>query len=67
MRNDLRRKVAEQDRFLRMADLKDLFGVCDSTIYKWIKRYGFPSPYKPGPNTSLWDNGEINQWILNRR
>jgi len=54
-------------RFVRLKDLQEFFGVWNTTIYRWIKKRGFPNPYKPGPNTSLWDMDEVEEWILSSR
>jgi len=55
--------VLDDDLAWTIEQVCDYFGglspVHRSTIYKWIKRKGFPKPFKPGPRTSRWLKSEV--------
>jgi prophage regulatory protein len=37
-------------------------GVARETIWRWLNNYGFPRPYKPGPNMTRWRLSDIEEW-----
>ncbi len=55
-----------QSLYQRLRQLQEELGVSRATIYRWIKEYNFPQPYKLGPNTSLWYKPEVEEWVANR-
>ncbi len=61
--NTLGQDVLDDDLAWTIEQVCDYFGglnpVHPSTIYKWIKKKGFPKPFKPGPRTSRWLKSEI--------
>lgn len=42
------------------------FRVARETIYKWMRREGFPKPIKAG-NRSLWDETDVAIWAMKRK
>lgn len=55
----------QHKRFIRLAEVINLTGLCRATIYHYIKQSGFPSPAKFG-KSSLWEYNEIQDWINKR-
>jgi predicted DNA-binding transcriptional regulator AlpA len=55
-------------KYLRFADLVDRRIVNNrQTLSNWIKHHGFPAGIKVGPNTRVWPEDEVEQWIAGRR
>jgi predicted DNA-binding transcriptional regulator AlpA len=55
------------DTLLRFNDLKTRKIVTNHpTLRRWIEQEGFPPGRWLGPNTRVWTETEINQWLLNR-
>ena len=54
-------------RMLRFADLKAR-GIVNNwvTLRGWIEREGFPAGTLLGPNTRVWPEQEIADWIASR-
>ena len=54
-------------RQLRYRDLKDR-GLFNNrvTLGLWIREQGFPPGRLVGPNTRLWDEAEIAEWLASR-
>jgi predicted DNA-binding transcriptional regulator AlpA len=52
---------------LRFSDLKAR-GIVRNwvTLGIWIKREGFPPGRLAGPNTRLWEEKEVADWLANR-
>jgi hypothetical protein len=36
------------------------------TLQRWIDREGFPSGFMLGPNTRVWRESEIEDWLASR-
>jgi predicted DNA-binding transcriptional regulator AlpA len=55
------------ERFLRFAELKER-GIVTNwvTLGNWIAKQGFPPGRKLGPNTTVWTEQEIQQWVDSR-
>jgi predicted DNA-binding transcriptional regulator AlpA len=51
---------------LRMTDLTRMFGVDQSTIYRWEKREGFPPRVHMGSNSVAWPLDEVEAWSAMR-
>lgn len=49
--------------FSRMPQLKSMFGMSKTTIYRQIQEGRFPSPVKLGERASAWRNSDLNQFI----
>ena len=43
-----------------------LGGVSNSTVYRWIKKEGFPKPVKLSPSCSAWSVSKVNEWLESR-
>lgn len=62
-----------QKRVYRMAFLattkttQGLLPVSPATLWRWVKDGTFPSPFKLGQNTTVWDADEIDQWLGKQR
>jgi predicted DNA-binding transcriptional regulator AlpA len=54
-------------KLLRFADLKGL-GIVSNwpTLLRWIEDEGFPPGRNLGPNTRVWTDDEVAQWITER-
>lgn len=50
------------DEYLRRTDLEYRYKAGGSTIYDWIKKQGFPKPYKLGPKLARWKLSECIAW-----
>ena len=51
-------------KFLRFHDLVEA-GIVNNrmTLSRWIENYGFPKGLKPGPNTRLWTEDSVTEWL----
>ena len=64
---------AMQQRVLKIADLanskkrKGQLNVSPATVWRWVKIGGFPSPFKIGLNTTVWDAAEVDAWLATRK
>jgi prophage regulatory protein len=38
-----------------------------STIWLWVKEDRFPKPFKLSPRVTVWDELEVDKWILERK
>lgn len=54
------------DRFLRITDVADLVGLGRTTIYRYIREHGFPSPIPLGGQRVAWLESEVRTWMQNR-
>jgi predicted DNA-binding transcriptional regulator AlpA len=54
-------------RILRYSDLQAA-GVVNnrSTLYRWIRDYGFPSGFLIGPNSRGWVERDVERWLLDQ-
>ncbi|MGV2874179.1 helix-turn-helix transcriptional regulator [Colwellia sp. E150_009] len=50
-------------KYLRAKDLAKMLGVNQSTIWRWRKKKSFPNPTNLGPNTVVWSQSAIEEWI----
>lgn len=55
----------QHKRFIRLAEVMNLTGLCRATVYHYIKQGDFPAPAKFG-KSSLWEYTEIQAWINKR-
>lgn len=37
-----------------------------TTLYRWIHKEGFPSGFLLGPNTRVWTEDEVEEWLASR-
>ncbi len=52
----------ETMRFLTIADVHQLIGIGESTIWEWSSRGKFPKPVKLAPRTTRWVSTEVERW-----
>jgi hypothetical protein len=54
-------------KFLRFNDLRERGIVANRvTLGAWIASEGFPTGILAGPNTRLWPEEQINEWLASR-
>lgn len=51
-----------QYQFLRIADVQNLTGLPESTIFRWVATGKFPKPIKLGPRAVGWLQSEVADW-----
>lgn len=49
-------------RWIRRPDVRDRYGISDSTITRWVKAGAFPAPKRFGLNTDRWDDVELSTY-----
>lgn len=54
-------------RTIRRHELRELVPLADSTIYEMEQRGEFPRRFALSPRCIVWDLGEIEAWIDERR
>ncbi len=54
-----------QNKLLRRAEVLERTGLSNSTLYYFINKGSFPSPYKIGERIVAWKEDEIDEWINN--
>lgn len=57
----------DEDRLLKLDDVKRLTGLGRSSIYAYGARGLLPRPYRVGPGSSRWSEREIQDWIAERK
>ena len=56
----------QDERFLKLNDVKRMTGLSRTTIYDWIRKGKFPESIKLGERASAWLASEVNSWIKDR-
>ena len=60
-------KEWRDQRYVKIGELADKFGVSKSTIYKWVNERSFPKPIVFGEakkNTTVrWLETDIQEWL----
>lgn len=56
----------QQDRLLRLPDLKPITGMGRTMTYDQIKLGRFPKPVKLG-RLSAWPESEVRRWVEDRK
>ena len=51
------------ERFLRLHAVKEITGKSRSTIYADMKEGAFPQNFKVGPNSAVWRESDVRQWM----
>jgi len=54
-----------EDRILKLAEVKDITGLSKSSIYKFEAIGQFPSKYQLSPKSVGWKYSEVLAWISN--
>jgi len=52
---------------LRIWDVAKKTSLAKSTIWLWVKQKKFPKPYKISERVTVWDEAEVDQWIIERK
>lgn len=50
-------------RALRLADVKQLTGLSQATIYRLVSDGRFPSPHKLTQRAVAWSESEVSDWL----
>lgn len=58
--------LKNEDRFLRMPEVRNLTGLSRAHIYQLIVKREFPKQYKLGERASGWLESEVRAWMLGR-
>jgi len=45
--------------FVRLPVVMELFATSGSTVWRWVKQGIIPQPKKLGPQTTVWNVGEL--------
>ena len=59
--------IFNEDKILRLPEVKTRTGIARSTIYKLIAAGDFPPPVSLGARAVGWLESDVNQWIASRR
>ncbi len=55
-------------RVVRIKSICQMTGCSPATIWRWVKTDpAFPKPFKLGPNSTGWDDSEIDRWLSARK
>lgn len=49
--------------FVRLADLRPIIGLSDSSIWRRVKAQTFPQPLKLSERVTVWRAEAIRQWL----
>ena len=49
--------------FVRLADLRPIIGLSDSSIWRRVKAHTFPQPLKLSERVTVWRAEDIRQWL----
>jgi len=49
--------------FVRLADLRQIIPLSDSTIWRRVKAGTMPAPVKLSPRVTAWKAEDIRQWL----
>ena len=52
--------------FISFRQVREIYGLPRTTIYRYIDQHGFPSPIAVGPNNVKFKKSDIDDWIENR-
>jgi len=48
--------------YLTKKHVAQILGVHPSTVVRWVKTNGLPSPIRLGPNRTVWKRSEFEHW-----
>jgi prophage regulatory protein len=48
--------------FYRLREVLQLVPVKKSSLFRWVQKKQFPSPYRLGPRASAWSRREVHEW-----
>lgn len=52
--------------YLSDQDLADRFGICRTSVWRWLERGMLPQPVRLGPNTTRWRLADIEAFEAQR-
>lgn len=52
---------------LRIAAVAEKTGLAQKTIRNWVTLSRFPKPIKLSPNVAVWDEEDIDKWLLTKK
>lgn len=55
------------DKYLKIDDVCELVGLNKRSIYRNIKRNGFPEPFRVNGRVVRWSERELLTWLAARR
>lgn len=54
--------MQKQYTYLTDRAVANRYDVTRQTIWRWVRKYSFPSPVKIGPATTRWREADILEW-----
>lgn len=55
-------------RVIRLSGMTEKFKVSRATIWRWVNSIDdFPKPFALGPNTTGWDEHEVDTYLASRK
>ena len=54
-------------KLITKKEVARILGVSSSTVFRWSNIGHLPKPFTLGPNRTVWDLNELNEWIENRK
>lgn len=58
--------TTEIPKLLRYEDMKRIFGISRSSLYRWEKEGDFPKRVQMGANSIAWKQEDVMEWINKR-
>lgn len=52
---------------LRIDGVAEKTGLAQQTIRNWVVLKRFPRPFKLSANVAVWDEGDIDAWLLTKK
>lgn len=49
--------------FVRIGTVARLYSATPASVWRWVKRDGFPQPRKLGPQVTAWNVGEVRRHL----
>lgn len=62
-----RAALSKLPRYVRRTELHQIVPLAETTIYEMERRNEFPHRFYLTPRTPVWDLGEVEVWIKQRR
>ena len=62
----MNKRFARVDQIASTKSKKGRLPVSPATWWRWVGKGMAPQPIKLGPNTTVWDLDEIEQWLEQR-
>ena len=53
--------------FITGKALASVLGVTDRTLVRWVTEIGFPKPLNVSDKVKVWDEQEVNEWLMNKK